>query len=113
MGWTISDCESAAAALARIRELAARIDLEYRDPLYQAGRPNSSPAPLQTSPTTYGSSPKAGGRAATWPPTTAAELADRERNADVWASDHLEDHHAGVPAGQPHTHDHDDEFLAW
>jgi hypothetical protein len=41
-----------------------------------------------------------------------AELADRERNADVWASDHLEDHHAGVPAGQPHTHDHD-EFLAW
>jgi hypothetical protein len=29
------------------------------------------------------------------------ELADRQRNADVWASDHHDDHHAGVPAGTP------------
>jgi len=33
------------------------------------------------------------------------ELADRTRNADVWASDHHDDHQAGVPAGTSHGHD--------
>jgi hypothetical protein len=33
------------------------------------------------------------------------ELTDLQRNADVWASDHQDDHHAGVPAGTPHQHE--------
>jgi hypothetical protein len=36
------------------------------------------------------------------------ELADHQQNADVWASDHLDDHHTGVPAGTPHGHDDDE-----
>jgi hypothetical protein len=34
-----------------------------------------------------------------------AELADRAQNVGRWASDHLDDHRAGVSAGTPHGHD--------
>jgi hypothetical protein len=112
MAWTISDCESAAAALARVRELATRLDLARPDPLYQAGK--AEQLARATGDLAHDLRVIAEGRRLRRHLATVhgrVELADRERNADVWASDHLEDHHAGVPAGQPHPHD--DEFLAW
>jgi hypothetical protein len=114
MAWTISDHDSAAAALARVRDLTARLDLAHPDPLYQASKAEQ----LARAATDLAHDLRV--IAAGWrlrrhlvDSHGHLELADRQQNADVWASDHLEDHHAGVPAGQPHTHDHDDEFLTW
>jgi hypothetical protein len=113
MTWTISDHHSAAAALARVRELAGRLDLTHPDPLYQAGK--AEQLARAASDLAHDLRVIAAGRRLRRHLVdmhARTELAQREQNADVWASDHLEDHHAGVPAGQPHTHDHDhdDEF---
>jgi hypothetical protein len=113
MAWTISDHESAAAALARVRELGGRLDLTHSDPLYQAGK--AEQLARAAGDLAHDLRVIAEGRRLRRHLATdhdRAELAQREQNADVWASDHLEDHHAGVPAGQPHTHDHDHEFPA-
>jgi hypothetical protein len=116
MAWTISDHDSAAAALARVRELAGRLDLTHPDPLYQAGKAEQlarAAADLAHDLRVIAAGQRLRRHLATV--HERPELADHQQNADVWASDHLEDHHAGVPAGQPHTHDHDHdgEFLAW
>jgi hypothetical protein len=116
MAWTISDHDSAAAALARVRELAGRLDLTHPDPLYQAGKAEQlarAAADLAHDLRVIAAGQRLRRHLATV--HGRPELADHQQNADVWASDHLEDHHAGVPAGQPHTHDHDHdgEFLAW
>ncbi len=106
MGWEISDRDSASAALARVRDLAGRLDLDHPDPLYQAGKADQLA--------------RAAGELAHDLRVLAAgrrlrrhlvedhgrvELADRTQNADVWASDHRDDHRAGVPAGTSHGHD--------
>jgi hypothetical protein len=101
----ISDRDSAAACLVWVRELAARLDLDHPDPSYQAGKADQLA--------------RAAGELAHDLRVLAegrrlrrhlvddhgrADLAGRTRNADVWASDHLADHRAGVPAGTPHDH---------
>jgi hypothetical protein len=102
----ISDRDSAAACLRWVRELAARLDLDHPDPAYQAGKADQLA--------------RAAGELAHDLRVLAeahrlrrhlvqvhgqAGLADRQQNADVWASDHRDDHHAGVAAGTPHDHD--------
>jgi hypothetical protein len=109
MAWTISDCESAAAALARVRELAGRIDLEHPDLLYQAGKAEQlarAAADLAHDLRVIAEGRRL--RRHLVEDHGRAELADRQQNADVWTSDHHADHHAGVPAGTPHAHDHDE-----
>jgi hypothetical protein len=98
----ISDRDSAAACLVRVRELAARLDLDHPDPAYQAGKADQLARAatglahdlrvLATGRRLRRHLVEGHGR---------AELADRQQNADLWASDH----HADVPAGTPHTHE--------
>jgi hypothetical protein len=102
----ISDHDSAAACLVWVRELAARLDLDHPDPTYQAGKADQ----LARAATDLAHDLRvlAEGRRLRRHLTDAhgrVELADRQQNADVWASDHHYDHHAGIPAGTPHTHD--------
>jgi hypothetical protein len=102
----ISDRDSAAACLGWVRELAARLDLDHPDPAYQAGKADQ----LARAATDLAHDLRviAGGRRLRRHLVEdhgRVELADRQQNADVWASDHRDDHHAGVPAGQPHHHD--------
>jgi hypothetical protein len=106
MAWTISDHDSAAGNLARVRDLVGRLDLDHPDSLYQAGKADQlarAAADLAHDLRVLAAGRRLGrhlvddhGR---------AELAAHTQNADVWASDHRDDHHAGVPAGQPHTHE--------
>jgi hypothetical protein len=101
----ISDRDSAAACLSRVRELAARLDLDHPDPAYQAGKADQLARAavdlahdlrvIATGRRLRRHLVEVHGR---------AELADRMCNADGWASDHLDDHHAGVPAGIRHQH---------
>jgi hypothetical protein len=92
MTWTISDHDSVAAALTRVRELAGRLDLAQTR-CTRLARPSNPP------------SPPAGRQA------RLLEVAGRIRNADRWAGDLMEDGHAAVPAGRPLNHD--DEVEAW
>jgi hypothetical protein len=109
MALEISDRDSAAACLVWVRELAGRLDLDHPDPTYQAGKAEQLA--------------RAAGELAHDLRVIAegrrlrrhlvedhgrVELADRTQNADVWASDHHDDHHVGVPAGTPHRHDDDE-----
>jgi hypothetical protein len=104
MAWTISDRDSAAACLVWVRELAARLDLDHPDPAYQAGKADQ----LARAATDLAHDLRViatGQRLRHLVDVHGrAELADRQRNADAWASDHLDDHHAGVPAGTAHDH---------
>jgi hypothetical protein len=114
MAWPISDQDSAAASLDRVRRLAGRLDLAHPDPLYQA----TTAEQLARAATDLAHDLRllAAGRRLRRHLTDVhgpAELAGRQQNADVWASDHHADHRAGVPAGQPHDHDRDDGVLAW
>src|SRR6266511_1680848 len=70
MGWEISDRDSASAALARVRDLAGRLDLDHPDPLYQAGKADQLAARPGSWPMTCGCWPQADGCAATWSRTT-------------------------------------------
>ena len=102
----IRDRDSATAALVWVRELAARLDLDHPDPTYQAGKAEQ----LARAATDLAHDLRViaeGRRLRRHLLDThgRAELADRTQNADVWASDHRDDHHAGVPAGAPHRHD--------
>jgi hypothetical protein len=102
----ISDRDSAAACLVWVRELAGRLDLDHPDPGYQAGKADQ----LARAATDLAHDLRvlAEGRRLRRHLVEdhgRAELADRQQNADVWASDHLDDHRAGVPAGSPHRHD--------
>ena len=93
-------------------ELAARLDLAHPDPTYQAGK--AEQLVRDATDLAHDLRVIAAGRRLRRHLATVhghLELADRQQNADVWASDHVDDHHAGVPAGQPH--DHDDEFPTW
>jgi hypothetical protein len=102
----ISDRDSAAAYLVWVRELAARLDHDHPDPAYQAGkarparprrhRPRPRPAVVAEGRRLRCHLVEVHGR---------TELADRQQNTDLWAGDHLADHHAGVPAGTHHTHE--------
>jgi hypothetical protein len=99
----ISDRDSAAACLVWVRELAARLDLDHPDPAYQASKADQ----LARAATDLAHDLRviATGRRLRRHLVDVHgrnELADRTQNADVWASDHLDDHHAGVPAGAPH-----------
>jgi hypothetical protein len=105
----LSDRDSAAACLGWVRELAARLDLDHPDPTYQAGKADQ----LARAATELAHDLRVlaeGRRLRRYlvEDHGRAELADRQQNADVWASDHHADHHAGVPAGTPHAHDHDE-----
>jgi hypothetical protein len=102
----ISDRDSAAACLVWLRELAARLDLDHPDPLYQAGKAEQLAGAAKD--LAHDLRVLAEGRRLRrhlLDMHGRVELADRLQNADVWASDHLDDHQAGVPAGTPHTHD--------
>jgi hypothetical protein len=102
----ISDRDSAAACLVWVRELAARLDLDHPDPTYQAGKADQLARAagelahdlrvLATGRRLRRHLVDVHGR---------VELAERIQNADLWASDHHDDHHAAVPAGAPHRHD--------
>jgi hypothetical protein len=101
----ISDRDSAAACLVWVRELAARLDLDHPDPSYQAGKADQlarTAADLAHDLRVIATGRRL--RRHLVEVHGRAELADRLRNADVWASDHLADHHAGVPAGTRHQH---------
>jgi hypothetical protein len=102
----ISDRDSAAACLVWVRELAARLDLDHPDPAYQAGKADQ----LARAATDLAHDLRvvAEGRRLRCHLVEVhgrTELADRQQNAEVWAGDHLADHHAGVPAGTHHTHE--------
>jgi hypothetical protein len=102
----ISDRDSATACLVWVRELAARLDLDHPDPSYQAGKADQ----LARAATELAHDLRvlAEGRRLHRHLVDAhgrLELADRQQNADRWASDHHDDHHAGVPAGIPHDHE--------
>jgi hypothetical protein len=101
----ISDRDSAAACLSRVRELAARLDLDHPDPSYQAGKADQlarAAADLAHDLRLLALGWRL--RRHLVDVHGQAEAADRTQNADAWASDHLDDHHAGVPAGAPHQH---------
>jgi hypothetical protein len=105
MAAEIGDRDSAAACLGWVRELAARLDLDHPDPSYQAGKADQ--LARAAADLAHDLRVIATGR---WlrrhlvEVHGRAELADRQRNVDVWAGDHLDDHHAGVPAGIRHQH---------
>jgi hypothetical protein len=104
----ISDRDSAAACLASVRELAARLDLDHPDPSYQAGKAEQlahAAGELAHDLRVIAEARRL--RRHLVDTHGHLELADRTQNADVWASDHHDDHHAGVPAGTPHRH-HDE-----
>jgi hypothetical protein len=108
MGLQISDRDSAAACLGWVRELAARLDLDHPDPAYQAGKADQlarAAGDLAHDLRVLAEARRL--RRHLVDVHGRAGLADRTQNADVWASDHLDDHSAGVPAGTPHTH-HDE-----
>jgi hypothetical protein len=105
----ISDRDSATACLVWVRELAAQLELDHPDPSYQAGKADQ----LARAATDLAHDLRviAAGRRLRRHLVDAhgrVELANRTQNADVWAGDHHDDHHAGVPAGTHHDH-HDDE----
>jgi hypothetical protein len=105
MPWEISDHDSAAAALDRVLELAARLDLTHPDPLYQAGKADQlarAAGELARDLRVLAAAQRL--RRHLIDQHGRAELAGRQQNADVWACDHTEDHHAGVPTSTPHTH---------
>jgi hypothetical protein len=97
MAGQVSDHDGAAAALRRVRDLAAGPDLTPPDSLYQADKAE------QLVRATKGPSPRlrmvAAGR--------------RLRRHLVEDHGHLGDHRAGLPAGQPHARDHGGGFLGW
>ena len=102
----LSDRDSAAACLGWVRELAARLDLDHPDPAYQAGKADQ----LARAATDMAHDLQV--LAERWrlrrhlvEDHGRVELADRQHNADVCASDHQSDHRAGVPAGDPHQHE--------
>ena len=106
----ISDHDSATACLGWVRELAAQLDLDHPDPAYQAGKADQ----LVRAATDLAHDLRviAEGRRLRRHLVDGhgrTELADRQQNADCWASDHHADHHAGVPAGTPHAHDDAEE----
>jgi hypothetical protein len=102
----ISDRDSATACLVWVRELAARLDLDHPDPAHQAGKAEQ----LARAATDLAHDLRVLAEARRLRRHLVddhghLELADRTRNADVWASDHHDDHHVGVPVGTPHAHD--------
>ena len=102
----ISDRDSATTCLVWVRELAARLDLDHPDAAYQAGKADQ----LARAATDLAHDLRviAEGRRRRRHLVAEhghPELADRTQNADLWASDHRDDHHAGVPAGTAHTHE--------
>jgi hypothetical protein len=102
----ISDRDSAAACLVWVRELAGRLDLDHPDPAYQAGKADQ----LARAATELAHDLRviATGRRLRRHLVEdhgRVELADRQQDANLWASDHRDDHHAGVPAGTPHEHE--------
>jgi hypothetical protein len=102
----ISDRDSAAGCLRWVQALAARLDLDHPDLAYQAGKADQLARAatdlahdlrvIATCQRLRRHLVDVHGR---------AELADRTQNADVWACDHHDDHHAGVPAGTSHEHE--------
>jgi hypothetical protein len=113
MAWTISDHDSAAGNLDRVRDLVGRLDLNHPDPLYQAAKADQL-AQAAAADLAHDLRLLAAGRRLRRHLVDDhghAELAGLTQNADMWASDHRDDHHAGVPAGRPHTHD--DDSLPW
>jgi hypothetical protein len=106
MGFQISDHDSAAACLVWVRELAGRLDLDHPDPAYQAGKAEQLARAAKD--LAHDLRVLAEGqrlRRHLVDVHGRVELADRTQNADVWASDHHDDHRAGVPVGTPHGHD--------
>jgi hypothetical protein len=104
----IRDRDSATAALGWVRELAARLDLDHPDPAYQAGKAEQLARAAKD--LAHDLRVLAEGRRLRRHLVDdhgRLELADRTQNADLWARDHLDDHHAGAPAGTPHRH-HDE-----
>jgi hypothetical protein len=102
----ISDRDSAAACLVWVRELAARLDLDHPDPSYQAGKADQLARAADD--LAHDLRVIAQGRRLRCHLVDdhgRVELADHQRNADVWAGDHRDDHQAGVPAGTPHDHE--------
>src|SRR6266508_1029579 len=102
----ISDRDSAGAALARVRELATRLDLDHPALAYQAGKADQlarAAADLAHDLRVIAEGRRL--RRHLVDTHGRVELAGRIQNADVWASDHRGDHRAGVPAGTPHGHD--------
>jgi hypothetical protein len=107
MALTISNHHSAAGNLARVRELVCRLDLDYPDPLYQAG--TADQLTRAAADLAHDLRVLAAGRRLRRHVVDdhgGDELAAHTQNTDVWASDHRD----GVPAGRPHTHK-DDESL--
>jgi hypothetical protein len=102
----ISDHDSAAAVLGWVRELAARLDPDHPDPTYQAGKADRLARAAKDLAHDLRVVAKGGRlRRHLVEDHGRVGLADRTQNADVWARDHHDDHHAGVPAGTPHRHD--------
>ena len=98
----ISGRDSATACLGWVRELAARLELDHPDPAYKAGKAEQ----LARAATDLAHDLRviAEGRRLRHHLVDdhgRVELADRQQNADCWASDHHDDHLAGVPAGTP------------
>jgi hypothetical protein len=102
----ISDRDSAAACLVWVRELANRLDLDHPDAGYQAGKAEQLARAAKD--LAHDLRVIAEGRRLRRHLVEdhgRMELADRTHNADRWASDHHDDHHAGVPAGTSHEHE--------
>jgi hypothetical protein len=94
----ISDRDSATARLGWVRELAARLDLDHPDPAYQAAKADQlarAAADLAHDLRVIAEGRRL--RRHLVEDHGRTELADRQQNAELWASDH----HAGVPAGTP------------
>jgi hypothetical protein len=109
MTWQTSDHDSAAGNLAHVKDLAGRLDLTHPDPLYQATKADQ--LARAASDLAHDLRVLATGRRLRRHLVDQhgrTELAGRQQNADIWAADHLDDHHAGVPAGTSHTHPHGD-----
>jgi hypothetical protein len=102
----ISDRDSAVACLVWVRELADRLDLDYPDAGYQAGKAEQLARAAKD--LAHDLRVIAEGRRLRRHLVEdhgRVELADRTQNADRWAGDHLDDHQAGVPAGSRRDHE--------
>jgi hypothetical protein len=102
MPWETSDHDSAAAALDRVLDLAARLDLGHLDPLCQASKADqvaSAGSDLAHDLRVLAAAQRLRRRLVDQ--HQRAEFAGHQRNADVWACDHAENHHVGGPAGRP------------
>jgi hypothetical protein len=105
MAGAISDRDSAAACLRLVQALAARLDLHHPDLAYQASKADQlvrAATDLAHDLRVLAEGQRLRRHLAEAHGRT--DLAEVDHNADRWASDHRDYHHAGVPTGTAHAH---------